>query len=325
MSTTSTTPAPPADKRKALGRGLESLLPGGPRPAMAPPAAAAPPPTGAAVAPPVAAPPLPKPAVAHEQMRELPLGLIDRNPYQTRLHLDEPAMEELVASIRNIGVVQPIVVRPVGGGRFQLIAGQRRWEASRRAGKTAIPAVVREVSDQQAMELTIIENLQRQDLNPMEQARAFDRLGREFGLTQEQMAQRTGIDRATVSNYTRLLKLPAPVQTLVELGKLSFGHAKVLLSLDSLEMINKLADRVVEQGLSVRALEQLVFALEHPPEKKEEKERFIDPNVRDAQMEMERCLGVRVHIKDRNGKGKIVIEYKSLEDFDRVLEVLAAK
>ena len=325
MTTVSTTPAPAADKRKALGRGLESLLPGGPRPAAISPAPPAPLPAPAAHAVPVAAPPPPKPAMPHEQMRELPLGLIDRNPYQTRLHLDEPAMEELVASIRATGVVQPIVVRPIGSGRFQLIAGQRRWEASRRAGKTAIPAVVREVSDQQAMELTIIENLQRQDLNPMEQARAFDRLGREFGLTQEQMAQRTGIDRATVSNYIRLLKLPSPVQTLVEQGKLSFGHAKVLLSLDSLEMINKLAERVVEQGLSVRALEQLVFGLAHPAEPKEEKEPFVDPNVREAQMELERSLGVRVHIKDRNGKGRIVIEYKSLEDFDRVLEVLAAK
>ncbi len=323
MSTTSTTPATPADKRKALGRGLESLLPGGPRPAVPAPGLAAPlPPVTAAPA--AVAPPPPRPAVAHEQMRELPLGLIDRNPYQTRLHLDEPAMEEMVASIRTTGVVQPIVVRPVGAGRFQLIAGQRRWEASRRAGKTAIPAVVREVSDQQAMELTIIENLQRQDLNPMEQARAFDRLGREFGLTQEQMAQRTGIDRATVSNYIRLLKLPAPVQTLVEQAKLSFGHAKVLLSLDSLEMINKLADRVVEQGLSVRALEQLVFGLEHPAEK-EKREQFVDPNVRQAQGELERALGVRVQIKDRNGKGRIVIEYKSLEDFDRVVEMLAAK
>ena len=322
MTTTSTTPAPPADKRKALGRGLESLLPGAPRPAGIPAIPPAAPQSAAAV--PMVGPPPPKPAVPHEQMRELPLGLIDRNPYQTRLHLDEPAMEELVASIRTTGVVQPIVVRPIGGGRFQLIAGQRRWEASRRAGKTAIPAVVREVSDQQAMELTIIENLQRQDLNPMEQARAFDRLGREFGLTQEQMAQRTGIDRATVSNYIRLLKLPAPVQSLVEQGKLSFGHAKVLLSLDSLEMINKLAERVVEQGLSVRALEQLVFGLEHP-EKKEKKERFVDPNVREAQTELERSLGVRVQIKDRNGKGKIVIEYKSLEDFDRVVEMLSAK
>ena len=325
MTTTSTTPAALADKRKALGRGLESLLPGAPRPAVAPPAASAPLPPAPAMAAPAVAPPPPRPALPHEQMRELPLGLIDRNPYQTRLHLDEPAMEELVASIRATGVVQPIVVRPIGGGRFQLIAGQRRWEASRRAGKTAIPAVVREVSDQQAMELTIIENLQRQDLNPMEQARAFDRLGREFGLTQEQMAQRTGIDRATVSNYIRLLKLPAPVQTLVEQGKLSFGHAKVLLSLDSLEMINKLADRVVEQGLSVRALEQLVFGLEHPAEKKEEKEQYVDPNVRQAQTELERSLGVRVQIKDRNGKGRIVIEYKSLEDFDRVVEMLSAQ
>ncbi|HSB74633.1 MAG TPA: ParB/RepB/Spo0J family partition protein, partial [Terriglobales bacterium] len=183
MTTTSTTPAPPADKRKALGRGLESLLPGNPRPAPLPTATAAPLPPMPHAAAPAVAPPAPRLPAPHEQMRELPLGLIDKNPYQTRLHLDEPAMEELVASIRTTGVVQPIVVRPVGGGRFQLIAGQRRWEASRRAGKTAIPAVVREVSDQQAMELTNIENLQRQDLNPMEQARAFDRLSREFGLT----------------------------------------------------------------------------------------------------------------------------------------------
>jgi ParB family transcriptional regulator, chromosome partitioning protein len=330
MTITSTTTAPTNDKRKALGRGLESLLPGSARPAVAPPPViptVAPPPVTiaqAATAPVAAPPPVPKAAAAHEAMRELPLGLIDRNPYQTRLHIDEPAMEELVASIRATGVVQPIVVRAIGGGRYQLIAGQRRWEASRRAGKTVIPAVVREVSDQQAMEMTIIENLQRQDLNPMEQARAFERLGREFALTQEQMAQRTGIDRATVSNYIRLLKLPAPVQSLVEQAKLSFGHAKVLLSLDSLEMINKLGDKVVEKGLSVRALEQLVFSLEHPAEKPAQ-ERYVDPNVRQAEMEMERCLGVRVQIKDHNGKGKILIEYKSLEDFDRVVDMLSAK
>jgi ParB family chromosome partitioning protein len=220
-------------------------------------------------------------------------------------------------------VVQPIVVRPIGEGRYQLIAGQRRWEASRRAGKTTVPAVVRQVSDQQAMEMTIIENLQRQDLNTMEQARAFERLSREFGLTQEQMAQRTGIDRTTVSNYTRLLKLPIEVQALVEQDKVSFGHAKVLLSVNAPETIIKIATKLVEEELSVRALEELVLHLEHPPEK-QSKEVHVDPNVREAQMELERALGVRVQIRDCNGKGKIIIEYKTLEDFDRVVEVLSA-
>ena len=233
-------------------------------------------------------------------------------------------MEELVASVQASGVVQPIVVRPAGEGRYQLIAGQRRWEASRRAGKTTVPAVVRQVSDQQAMEMTIIENLQRQDLNTMEQARAFERLSREFGLTQEQMAQRTGIDRTTVSNYIRLLKLPIEVQALVEQDKVSFGHAKVLLSVNSPETITKIATKLVEEELSVRALEEFVLHLEHPPEK-QSKEVHVDPNVREAQMELERALGVRVQIRDRNGKGKIIIEYKTLEDFDRVVEVLGAK
>ena len=256
--------------------------------------------------------------------RELDLNLVDKNPYQTRGYLDEAAMEELVASVQASGVVQPIVVRPAGEGRYQLIAGQRRWEASRRAGKTTVPAVVRQVSDQQAMEMTIIENLQRQDLNTMEQARAFERLSREFGLTQEQMAQRTGIDRTTVSNYIRLLKLPIEVQALVEQDKVSFGHAKVLLSVNSPETIIKIATKLVEEELSVRALEEFVLHLEHPPEK-QSKEVHVDPNVREAQMELERVLGVRVQIRDRNGKGKIIIEYKTLEDFDRVVEVLGAK
>jgi ParB family chromosome partitioning protein len=205
-----------------------------------------------------------------------------------------------------------------------LIAGQRRWEASRRAGKTSVPAVVREVSDQQAMEMTIVENLQRRDLATMEQARAFERLGREFGMTQEQMAQRTGIDRTTVSNFIRLLKLPAEVQALIEEEKLSFGHAKVLLSLPTPELMVATANKVVERELSVRALEELIFAMEHPAEKSA-KETYIDPNVREAQLELERSLGVRVQIRDRNGKGKILIEYRSLEDFDRVIEVLSGK
>ena len=316
LTTTATTAAAnTAEKRKALGRGLESLLPGGVR-WVNPPArpAAAPLPAPLAKAAPENA----------EGLHELALAVIERNPFQTRQRLDEAALEELAASIRASGVVQPIVVRPISGGRFQLIAGQRRWEASKRAGKSTVPALVREVSDQQAMEMTIVENLQRRDLATMEQARAFERLSRDFGMTQEQMAQRTGIDRTTVSNFIRLLKLPAEVQALVEEDKLSFGHAKVLLSLPTPDIMIKVAHKVVENELSVRALEELIFALEHPAEKTV-KEQNVDPNVREAQMELERSLGVRVQIKDRNGRGRILIEYKSLEDFDRVVEVLSGK
>ncbi len=315
MTITPTTPAAPAaEKRKALGRGLESLLPGGARPLVSPP------PRTVAPLP----PPDPAPAASGEGLRELAIAAIDRNPYQTRQRLDEAALEELAASIRASGVVQPIVVRPIAGGRFQLIAGQRRWEASQRAGKSTVPALVRQVSDQQAMEMTIVENLQRRDLATMEQARAFERLGRDFGMTQEQMAQRTGIDRTTVSNFVRLLKLPVEVQALVEEDKLSFGHAKVLLSLPTAEIQVKVAHKVVENELSVRALEELIFAMEHPADKPA-RTQVLDPNVRDAQMELERSLGVRVQIKDRNGRGKILIEYKSLEDFDRVVAALGGK
>jgi ParB family chromosome partitioning protein len=254
-------------------------------------------------------------------VRELSIDQIDRNPYQTRMRWDENALQELAASIKHSGVLQPVTVRP-NDGRFQLITGERRWRASQIAGKTTVPAIVRQVSNEQAMEMTIIENLQREDLNPMEQARAYERLSREFSLTQEQMAQRTGKERSSVANFMRLLKLPAEVQTLVEADKLSFGHAKALMPLASPEAMNRLAQRVVTLSMSVRQTEGAVANLLHPPEKKEVAERQIDPNVREVEREMERALGVRVLISDRNGKGKIVLEYKSLEDFDRVVEML---
>jgi ParB family chromosome partitioning protein len=174
------------------------------------------------------------------------------------------------------------------------------------------------------MEMTIVENLQRLDLTPMEEARGYDRLSREFGLTQEQMALRTGKERSSVANFLRLLKLPPSVQSMLDQGELSFGHAKVLMALESPEAIEKLARRVVALSLSVRQTEQAVTNLVHPPEKTE-KVRIVDPNVKEAEQELQRALGVRVAITDRNGKGKILIEYSSLEDFDRILEVMKAK
>ena len=291
------------DKRKALGRGLDTLLPA----------------SRATAAPAVAPSPT---AMSGDVVKELPVEQIDRNPYQTRGKFAEDALNELAASIKASGVVQPIVVRPQPNGRFQLIAGERRWLASQRAGKTAVPAIIRQVSNEQAMEMTIVENLQREDLNALEQARAYERLGREFNLTQEQMATRTGKDRSSVSNFLRLLKLPADVQELVESDKLSFGHAKALMSLDSPEAISKLAQRVVTLSMSVRQTEGAVHNLMHPPEKVAKPERQVDPNVREAEKQLERALGVKVTIEDKKGKGRILIEYATLEDFDRVLEAL---
>ena len=172
--------------------------------------------------------------------------------------------------------------------------------------------------------MTIIENLQREDLNPMEQARAYERLGREFGLTQEQMALRTGKERSSVANFLRLLKLPAMAQTMLEKSQISFGHAKVMMALDSPEEIERLSHRIAEHALSVRQTEEAVSNLLHP-RPQSEKVRVVDPNVKEAENVLQRALGVRVTINDRKGKGKILIEYSSLEDFDRIIEALGGK
>ncbi|MBZ5492781.1 MAG: ParB/RepB/Spo0J family partition protein [Acidobacteriia bacterium] len=294
------------DKRKALGRGLDSLLPS--RPTISP---------------------IAMPAQAAASAQEIPIESIDPNPYQTRRRINETALEELAESIRVSGVVQPVVLRPAANGRFQLVAGERRWHASRRAGKTTIPAVVRQISNEQAMEITIIENLQREDLNPMEQARAFERLSREFSLTQEQIASRTGKNRASIANFIRLLKLPDDVQNALEAGALSFGHGKVLLALAGFpEHLERAAREIIEKQLSVRQTEELVTRLLNPQaaEQKQEKQAVpVDPNVREAQRSLESSLGVKVEIHDRKGKGKIILKYGSLEDFDRIVEALAAK
>ncbi len=298
------------EKRKVLGRGLETLLPS----RRVPHAAAAI--STASTAPDLA---------PGEALLQIPLDHLDHNPYQTRtVSLDPDALNELAASIQAMGVLQPIVVRPVAGGRYQVIAGERRCEAARALHHETIAAVVRPVSNQQAMEMTIVENLQRLDLTPMEEARGYERLSREFSLTQEQMAQRTGKERSSVTNLMRLLKLPAGVQAMIDRGQLSLGHAKVLMALESPEAIERLAQRVVALSLSVRQTEQAVTNLVHPPETVE-KVRIVDPNVKEAEQELQRSLGVRVTITDHNGKGKILLEYSSLEDFDRILEVMKAK
>ena len=295
-------------KRRALGKGLDSLLP--------------------RVHPPAAPAHTPAPLEADGgRPREIPIEQIDRNPFQTRGQIDAEALQELATSIQANGVVQPILVRPLANGRFQLIAGERRWRASEVAGKKTIPAILRQVSDEQAMEITIVENLQRADLNPMEQARAFERLGREFHMTQEQMAARTGKDRASISNFLRLLKLPAGVQTRVEAGALSFGHAKVLMSLDHAEEIEKAAQRIIGLSLSVRQTETYIQGLMNPEKNKKEPkaEPPVDPNVREVEEKLQRALGLKVRIEDAKGRGRVIIEYSTLADFDALLESLAGE
>lgn len=292
-------------KRRALGRGLESLLP--------------------------SRSPAPNQSSASEESAgrplEIPLEQIDRNPFQTRTSFDPQKLTELAQSIAATGVVQPIVVRVLANGRYQLITGERRLLASKQAFLATIPGIVRSVSDEQAMEMTIVENLQRADLNPMEQARAYHRLSSDFKMTQEQMAVRTGKERASVANFLRLLRLPEAIQQKVEAGDLSFGHARTLLGLQSPDQIAMAAQKVIALSMSVRQTETYVHGLINPesrPGKLEKVAAAQDPNVHEAQVRLQRSLGLRVRIEDKKGKGRVIIDYATLEDFDALLSALNA-
>lgn len=322
------------DKRRALGRGLESLLPG-PR-VVAPTAGTAA--LDSAVAAPVPGviaelhgQAAPKRVAADHEVLDLAMESIDDNPHQTRTFTiyQEQALPELADSIRVQGVIQPITVRPGKDGRYFLIAGERRLRASKMAGKKTIPAIVRTVSEQQAAEMTVIENLQRQDLKCIDLARAYAALSRDFGMTQEQIGQRVGVSRESVSNHMRLLKLPEPVQLYLLNGELEFSHARALLNLGDPDVIGKVAHKAVTENMSVDDLERFILfdksmvGVQKAPTR--HAARWVDPNVRAAQRKLEQILGVRVRIRDRKGKGKITLEYSTLEDFDRVLGMLTGK
>jgi ParB family chromosome partitioning protein len=258
----------------------------------------------------------------------LEIADIDKNPFQTRYVSDNDALEELADSIRANGVVQPILVRPgEEDGRYILVLGERRLLASKKAGKTTIPAMVRKVSLQQAAEMTIVENLQREDLSALEQAEAFRVLSNEFKMTQQQIAERVGLSRASVTNYMRLLKLPRDVMQLLAEKKLTFSEAKELLALET-------DDQIAKAALYAEQIERLVLSMNGDLDPfpgmpgqvvKKSGARWVDPNVRSAQNDLERMLGVRVRIRDRKGKGKIVIEYHTVDDYERVVEMLRGK
>jgi ParB family transcriptional regulator, chromosome partitioning protein len=264
-------------------------------------------------------------AASGDEVISLPLDSIDNNPYQTRFNFNEEALRELADSIRTQGVIQPILVRPNPDGRYSLILGERRLRASRLAGMETIRAMVKRVSEQQAAEITLVENLQRQDLNCVEQAEAFQNLSQNFHLTQEEIGARVGVSRETVSNYLRLLVLPEGVIGALQKGKLTYSHARSLLQLRDNVQIWTLAKQVMEQNMSVAQLDGEVVRLQlhlgQRPKKKVQEDP-VDPNVRAAQRQIEEILGIRVRIRDHGGRGKIILTYDNLNDYDRVIRML---
>jgi ParB family transcriptional regulator, chromosome partitioning protein len=285
--------------RNALGRGLNALIREPEE--IAPPAG--PGFSGAAAA---AAPALQTRA---DNLVDIDIELIDPSPFQPRTRFNEAALEELAQSIRSSGIIQPLIVRRKGA-RYELLAGERRWRAAQRAGLHRVPAVSREVPDNLALEITLVENLQREDLNPMEQARAFDRLMNEFAMTQEQVAERTGKDRASVANSVRLLRLEPALQGFLEDGKLTAGHGRALLSIADAGLRMALARRAARGGLTVRQIEKFAFRLQRTPVTKATSSP-MDPNLRAAIDELQRQLGTRVLLRPRAGKrpGYLMLEY----------------
>lgn len=288
-----------AEKRPALGRGLSALIP-----------AAAPP------APPPAAP-APRPAGPPQ---ELDIDLLAPNPRQPRTDFEEQALEELAQSIRGNGVIQPIVVRP-SGDRYEIVAGERRWRAAQRAGLLKVPVAVRQISDANLLQVALIENIQRENLNPIEEAQAYRRLLDDLHLSQEEIAAAVGKDRATVANFVRLLRLPADIRSEVASKSLSMGHARALLALPDETAQRRVAKDVLARGLSVRETEALVKRETAPAETAEEPVR-TDPNTRAAEDQLKLALGTRVRISRRRRGGRIEIEFSSEDELQRLFELL---
>ncbi len=265
-------------------------------------------------------------ATATEEANEFPIDLIDPSALQPRSLFDEAKLDELARSISANGVVQPLLIRRKGA-RFELIAGERRWRAAQRAGLTKVPAVLRNVSDEKLLELALIENIQREDLNPIEEARAYKKLIDTVGLTQETVAERVGRDRSYVTNYLRLLRLPEDLQELLQTGRLSTGHARALLGAEQVDAQRRIARKIIDQDLSVRATEQLVRHLaESRPTRTApaRPEQDNDANVRAAENKLRRQFGTKVRIvQNRGGNGgKIELEFYTQADLDRLYSLL---
>jgi ParB family chromosome partitioning protein len=262
----------------------------------------------------------PTPLAPSDGLLQVDIDLIDPSRYQPRTHFREQALEELAQSIRVSGIVQPLVVRK-SNGRFELIAGERRWRAAQRAQLQKVPIVIRDVPDHVAMEMTLVENLQREDLNPIEQAVAFHRLTEEFHLTQEQVAERTGKDRATIANAVRLLKLEETIRNFLEDGSLTAGHGRALLAIGDSKTRLDLARRAAKGGMTVRQIER--FAARGPREVTIPTSKSVDPNTKAALEELQRKYGTRVQVQKRpNSSGHLIFEYYSDSDLSRLYDQL---
>jgi ParB family chromosome partitioning protein len=285
--------------RKALGRGLGALLSAD------------------------------RPSVLGDEQLEVEVELIDASPLQPRTHFDEASLEQLAQSISSHGVVQPVVLRRKGT-RYELVAGERRWRAAKMAGLDRIPAVVREIKDQDFLELALIENIQREDLNAIEEAQAYKNLIDAVGLTQEELAGRIGRDRSYITNYLRLLRLPDDIQRLVAEGKISTGHARTVLALEQVDEQRRLTRRIIEGGLSVRQTEGLVRRLTHEGHSKA-KQRNVgasdDANVRAAEAKLRRRFSTQVRIlqNPKGTGGTVEIAFYDSTDLDRVYDLLMGR
>ena len=323
-----------SEKKPALGRGLADLL-GASRARAATPAAPVPvaPPATSGAPPSAAASAAAAPRGSGDELAHLPLDVLQRGKYQPRVDMRQEALEELAISIRNQGLIQPIVVRPLQEAgttsrsstlRYEIIAGERRWRAAQIAGLKTIPALIRRVADDAAIAMALIENIQREDLNPLEEARALERLIAEFGVTHQQAADAVGRSRAAVSNLLRLLELAPEVSMMVEKRQLEMGHARALLGMPNRRQQAQLAEQVAREGLSVRATEALVRRLSAPPEPASKAPiaaaHKADPNVTALQQDLSERLGAKVLIQQGSGgAGKLIVSYNSLDELDGIL------
>jgi len=291
----------PPETRKALGKGLSALLP--PRTQTAP---ASSPETGAS-----------------GTARQLPIASVDPNPLQPRAQFDQIRISELAESIRVNGIIQPLIVRR-HGDRYQLVAGERRLRAAKLAGLADVPVVVQDFADDQLLQLALIENIQREDLNPIETAQAFERLASDLGLTHEEIAHRTGKDRTTITNLIRLLRLPEPIQLLLAERRLHMGHARAILGLPNEEKQIEVANRAAAHGQSVRDVERIVRRLTDERQPSQPEPQAQDPNVKAAVKQLEEALGTRVRIVEKSDqRGRIEIEYYSQDDLQRIYGLIA--
>ena len=262
-----------------------------------------------------------------KKTQELPISQIKVNPYQPRKEFDEASLQELADSIREHGIIQPLLVRSYKD-HYQLIAGERRWRAAQIVGLKFVPVVIRDYNDQQMMEIALVENLQREDLNPLEEAEAYNKLIQEFGLTQEEVAQKVGKSRPAVSNTLRLLQLPEEIKQLVAKNVISMGHARTILSLTDQELQHKVCKEIIEKNLSVRETEELVYSLQQKNvtrETKKAKPKYKDPQWTYLENRLVQHFGTKAMIQPMNKKGKggkITIEFYSQEELDRILELI---